>query len=307
MDAWTFLGLEPTADPLVWRLPVTPGVSTPGHFLFGGCGLAAGVAAIEHASGRPAIWATAQYLSYAPTGSVVDFAVNLAVVGHQTTQARVIGRVDGKEILTVNGAFGRRALDIAGTWVEPSEVPRPQDCTRRKIPSDFIGSVLERVEMRLALGRQFEQLDGTRGDGRCAFWARLPGQMTPSSAWLSVLGDYVPSGVAQALGRASIGNSLDNTIRVVQLVATEWILCDVQILAIANGFGHGRAHLWSEDGTLLGVASQSVIVRVGRNRTPSEPAPASSEPSSSEPSSSEPTSSEPSSSKPTSSEPAEGA
>ncbi|MDQ1356726.1 MAG: hypothetical protein QOG44_1099, partial [Acidimicrobiaceae bacterium] len=39
--------------------------------MFGGCGLAAGVAAMEHASGRPAIWATAQYLSYAPTGSVV--------------------------------------------------------------------------------------------------------------------------------------------------------------------------------------------------------------------------------------------
>ncbi|MDQ1400531.1 MAG: hypothetical protein QOE07_2368, partial [Acidimicrobiaceae bacterium] len=68
------------------------------------------------------------------------------------------------------------------------------------------------------------------------------------------------------------GNSLDNTIRVVQLVASEWILCDIHFLAVANGFGHGRAHLWSEDGTLLGIASQSVIVRLGRPPIPPPPA-----------------------------------
>jgi acyl-CoA thioesterase len=271
MDARTFLGLEPTADPLLWRLPVTPGVSTPGRFLFGGCGLAAGVAAMEHASGRPAIWASAQYLSYAPTDSVVDFEVNLAVVGHQTTQARAIGRVDGQEILAVNAALGRRHLDVGGTWVTSPDVAGPDASVRRKVPAEFAGTVLERVELRLAVGRQLEDLDGTPGDGRCAFWARLPGQLEPSSAWLSVLGDYVPSGVAQALGRPSIGNSLDNTIRVVQLVPSVWILCDIHLLAIANGFGHGRAHLWSEDGTLLGVASQSVIVRLGRPPRPPQP------------------------------------
>ncbi|MDQ1427976.1 MAG: hypothetical protein QOK39_1452 [Acidimicrobiaceae bacterium] len=266
MDARRFLGLEPTADPLLWRLPVTLGVSTPGQFLFGGAGLAAGVAAMEIATGRPTIWATAQYLAYAPTGSVVDFDINLAVVGHQTTQARAIGRVAGKEILAVNAALGRRQLDVGGTWAQRPDVGGPDACTRRTIPPEFTGTVLERVEMRLALGRQFEELDGTPGDGHCAFWARLPGAESaePSSAWLSILGDYVPSGVAQALGRSSIGNSLDNTIRVVQLVASEWVLCDIQMLAIANGFGHGRAHLWAEDGTLLGIASQSVIVRVGR-------------------------------------------
>jgi acyl-CoA thioesterase II len=266
MDARTFLGLEATGDPLVWRLPITPGVSTPGQFLFGGCGLSAAVSAMEHASGRPAIWATAQYLSYAPTGSVVEFSVNLAVVGHQTTQARAIGRVDGKEILTVNAALGRRHIDVSGMWAAPPDVPSHEESIQRTVPREFSGTVLERVEVRLALGRQFEAMDGTPGDGHCAFWARLPGQLEPSSAWLSVLGDYVPSGVAQALGRPSIGNSLDNTIRVVQLVPSEWILCDISIQAIANGFGHGSANLWAEDGTLLGVASQSVIVRVGRPR-----------------------------------------
>jgi hypothetical protein len=46
VDAQHFLGLEPTDDPLRWRLPVTPAVSTPGWFLYGGCGLAAGIVAM---------------------------------------------------------------------------------------------------------------------------------------------------------------------------------------------------------------------------------------------------------------------
>ena len=42
---------------------------------------------------------------------------------------------------------------------------------------------------------------------------------------------------------------------------TEWVLADVRVHAIADGFGHGLVHLWAEDGTLLGTASQSTIVR----------------------------------------------
>ncbi len=76
-----------------------------------------------------------------------------------------------------------------------------------------------------------------------------------------MLGDFVPSGIGQALGMPAGGNSLDNTLRVARLVPTEWVLLDIRIHAVANGFGHGLVHLWAEDGTLLGTASQSAIVR----------------------------------------------
>ena len=64
------------------------------------------------------------------------------------------------------------------------------------------------------------------------------------------------------LQRRAGGNSLDNTLRVVSLEPTEWILCDVHIHALARGFGHGRIHLWSENKKLLATANQSVIVRI---------------------------------------------
>ena len=71
-DARTFLGMEEQGDPLHWRLEVVPELTTPGNFLFGGCGLGAALVALEAGSGRPAVWSTAQYLSFAPTGSVMD-------------------------------------------------------------------------------------------------------------------------------------------------------------------------------------------------------------------------------------------
>jgi acyl-CoA thioesterase len=262
VDARTFLGLEATTDPLRWRLPITSGVASPANFLFGGCGLAAAVAAMEEASGRPAVWATAQYLSYAPVGSVLDIDVTLAVAGHQTTQARAIGRVGDQEILTVNGAFGRRPAERSHTWALRPTVPPPEECPERTLTDRLRGTVMERVEIRTAVGRDWEELDGTLGDGRSAIWARLPGQLEPSSAWLAILGDYVPSGIGQALGRPAGGNSLDNTIRVLRLVPCEWILCDIRIQGIANGYGYGLGHLWAQNGTLLGTASQSVIQRM---------------------------------------------
>jgi len=262
MDARTFLGIEPTDDPLRWRLPVTPAVSTPGRFLYGGCGLAAGLVALEAAGGRPTIWATAQYLTHAPTGSLVDWEVVLAAVGKTVTQARAIGRMEGREVLTVNAALGRADLPLEGTWVAPPAVAPPADCPTLEYPPFFANSVLERVEHRQARGRMFAPTYDAPGDGDSAFWARVPGHLEPSAATLAVIGDYVSGGLSHPVGVRTMGRSLDNTIRIGRLVRTEWLLCDIRMHALANGFAHGLAHLWAEDGTLLATASQSIGVRL---------------------------------------------
>ena len=276
MDARTFLGLEPTDDPMRWRLPVTPAVSTPGRFLYGGCALAAGLVALEEASGRPTVWAAAQYLSFAPTGSEVEWEVVLAAVGHHVTQGRAIARVGDVEIISVNAALGRSALEVSGTWVAAPEVPPPDQCPRQEVPPLFVDTVLTRVEHRLAKGRLFSMLDGSAGGPHSAFWARVPGHLEPSASTLAVIGDYVAGAVAQPIGQRIMGRSLDNTLRVVELVPTEWVLCDIHVHALQHGFGHGEAFLFAEDGTLLAVASQSNSVRLwseGMTFTrPTEPA-----------------------------------
>jgi acyl-CoA thioesterase II len=265
VDAQHFLGMEPVDGADHWRLEVTSAVATPGRFLYGGCGLAAGIVALEAATGRPTVWATAQYLAHAPIGSVLDIDVTVAAAGGRVSQARAVARTDGREVLTVNAALGRPGPDPQGepdaTWVEMPTVPAAADSPRRILPETFPDSVLSRVDQRQAAGRSFGQLDGTPGEARTASWMRVPGHLEPSAATLAVMGDTVSGGVSQPLGRLTSGRSLDNTLRVARLVATEWILVDIQMHALANGFGHGLAHLWAEDGTLLATASQTVRVR----------------------------------------------
>ncbi|NQY54919.1 MAG: thioesterase family protein [Ilumatobacteraceae bacterium] len=263
MDSRQFLGLEPTHNEFRWTLPVTPGVSTTGGFLFGGCGLGAAIAALEGTTGRQCVWATAQYLSYAQPGEVVDVDVTVVVAGHQISQARAVCHVADREILTVNAALGDRAIDAAGQWESmPSNVPAPADCPPRSRSSDWSGSINERLEQRLVKGRTHDDLDGTHSDGQTMLWARLPDVISGvDAATLAVLGDFVPMGIGQSLGVRGGGNSLDNTLRVGRLVPTEWVLMDVRVHMVQRGFGHGLVHMFAEDGTLLATASQSVIVR----------------------------------------------
>jgi len=264
-DARQFLGMEPIDDQLHWRLDVAPELSTPGDFLFGGCGLGAALVALEAASGRPTVWSTAQYLSYAPTGSVLDLTVTLAAEGHRVTQGRVVGNVDGREILTVNGAVGSPApTEMGGVWVEPPDVPPPDDCPPRRLPDFPSTSIFDRIDVRLARGRSYEELasgTATPGEATSALWARVPGHLEPSAATLAIIGDYVTGAVSQPLGRRVLSRSLDNTLRVVRLEPTEWILCDIHIEALVGGYGQGIAYLWSSSGSLLATASQSMSVR----------------------------------------------
>lgn len=263
-DAEAFLGMEAVGDDRHWRLRVVPELTTPGNFLFGGCGLGAALVALERAAGGPTVWATAQYLSYAPTHSVLDLSVTLAAEGRRVTQGRVVGRVGETEILTVNAAVGSPGpLEVGGVWVEPPEVPPPDQCPSRRLPAFETTSIFDRVDVRLARGRTFEEIDaGVAGEPTSALWARVPGHLEPSAATLAIIGDYVSGGVSQPLGRRVMSRSLDNTLRMVRVVPTEWILCDIRIQALVGGYGHGVAHLWSQDGELLGTASQSMSIRL---------------------------------------------
>jgi acyl-CoA thioesterase len=261
LDALTFYGLEATDDPLHWRLPVVRGLCSGFGSLFGGAALGASIEVLERVTGRPHVWATAQYLQFANPSAIVELEVNEVVRGHSSSQARVLGQVGGDEIFTVLAALGHRTLDWDGEWALRPDVPSVADSPPRELPAHQLGTIGERLEMRLANAREFERLDGTPGDGRSALWVRLPEHLEANASGLAIVGDYVPFGISQAGGRRARSNSIDNTLRMVRVHPTEWVLADIRVQAVADGFGHGVVHLWSEDGTLLATASQSTIVR----------------------------------------------
>jgi acyl-CoA thioesterase II len=264
MDAMPFFGLTRTGDERIWQLPVVSQLCSGMGTLFGGCGLGAAIEALEQTTGRPLVWATAQYLSYARPPSVVEITITEIVRGHRSSQARAIAAVDGEEIFSVSAALGRRDFPMTGSWAVMPEVPDPVESPPRQLLDRHRGSILDRLEMRLAGARTMDELPGPPGDGRSSLWVRLP-SLSMSAAALAIVGDFVPFGVGQSLGQRAGGNSLDNTLRVVTRHPTEWILADVRVHAVEHGFGHGLVHLWAEDGTLLGTASQSTTVRFHRD------------------------------------------
>ena len=152
------------------------------------------------------------------------------------TQARAVCHVADREILTVNAALGDRPFDREGQWeTMPADVPAPEDCPRPRCTA-WTSATRSTAASTSAWPRAatLDELDGTPGDGRTLLWARIPEVLDGvDGAALAVLGDFVPLGVGQALGIRGGGNSLDNTLRVVRLVPTEWVLLDIRVHAVA--------------------------------------------------------------------------
>jgi acyl-CoA thioesterase len=224
-----FFDLRATHNPHRWYLPVDASicVGPPGNlFMFGGVGMASAVAALERTTGRPLIWATAQYLGFARPGSVVDIDVWTPVQGKYNTQANTKGHVDDKEIISVSAALGARPSELSGQWTDKPDAPPPEDCDPSEHWRAAPDSLHSRMEVRIVKGRS--------GKDR----------------------------IGNALGKNAGGNSLDNTLRIRRIVPTDWVLCDIRINGVHGGFGHGAMHLYAQDGELMATASQSLIVRV---------------------------------------------
>jgi acyl-CoA thioesterase len=143
------------------------------------------------------------------------------------------------------------------------DVAAPDDCEPSAHWRGEVEGLHSRIEVRVAQGRYGSDRDGAPAeDGRLTLWIRPREGHAIDASMLAIMADFVPSGIGNALGLNAGGNSLDNTIRVRRLVATQWVLCDIRISGIHGGFGHGAMQLFAEDGELMATASQSVIVRV---------------------------------------------
>lgn len=263
-----FIDLKATHNPYRWYLPVEDRlcVGPPGQkFLFGGVGLGAAITALERTTGRPCVWATSQYLSFANPPSIIDIDVRSPVVGKNITQARVLAHVKEREIFTTNAAVGERDSDQSHQWIAMPDVPPPDDCPPMPRFDETSEDLHAFLDMRVAQGRYSprRQIEGGRSqDGRVVLWGRSKTGAPVDSAMLAIINDFVPSGTSHALGLPAGANSLDNTLRIRKIVETEWVCCDIQIEGVHNGFVHGRSAMFADDGTLMATGSQSGIIRI---------------------------------------------
>ena len=262
-----WLALDPTDEAERLTLTVTPGISTSGGFIYGGAGLGLGVAALEHATGRPVVWATAQYLRFAGPGSKGEIVVDEPARGHFVSQARCSLVCDGEEILTVIGAVGGRDYPVEGRWLTAPDVPGPEHAEPLPRWWAVDDSAASRFDLLDATGH----LPGdVRETGRAVYWGRVPelGDRF-STLKLAILGDTHMSAFHSALGQVVGSNSLDNTLRVMERVDTEWLLIDHRLEDIGRGFASATGYFWSPDGRLMGSIAQTLRIK---NLPPDHPA-----------------------------------
>jgi acyl-CoA thioesterase II len=246
-----------------WHWTPPSALLTPRGFLQGGGGLGAAITALERTTGRPLVWANAQFVSFAMGEARLDLSTNVVAEGRLSSQARCVVARDGVELLAVQASLGARHFPHHGTWVQRPDVPPPDDCPSFLPFAPGGGDLGDLVELRLARGRLRATLDGCPGDGALALWVRFTdGSEELSAARLSVIGDFAPLVFGNALGVPAYGNSLDNTIRMGPVERGSWVVLDIQALHVHDGIGHAHAMLWGATGTLLAEVSQSAIVRL---------------------------------------------
>ena len=222
--------------------------------------------AMERTTGRPLIWATAQYLSYARPPSVVDLDVWVPAAGKYNSQARVIGHVGDKEIFTVNAALGARPSEISEQWLTMPDAPPPEDCDPGEHWRGATYGLHSRIEVRVDQGTHYGGDPRRQSAGRWAFPALDPASRTVRHRCPNACNHGRPRAFGdrqRRSGQHADGNSLVNTLRIRRIVPTEWVLCDIRILGVLPAASATEAmYLFAQDGELMATASQSLIVRV---------------------------------------------
>lgn len=245
-----WLGLQRTGDGR-WSLDVTSQLGRGDGKLYGGTGIALATALLEAETDRHGLWVTVQFVGSVDVGARLDCRVDTLAAGRRTSQVRVTVTQGDQLAFTAVGSAGSHrpgAVDVQVPTMPPA--PDPEDCPDLTEGWHPAGSPrqgwseiadLRRVELP---------------DGRFALWGRMLDH-PHSRASLAFVADFVPVSVARAAGFVGSGISLDNSIRFGHFVDTDWALVEFDPWMAAGGYLHGGARIWSRDGTLLALASQT--------------------------------------------------
>ncbi|MGE0383127.1 MAG: acyl-CoA thioesterase domain-containing protein [Gammaproteobacteria bacterium] len=248
---------EPQADPHRYRYAARrPWCSWNG--LFGGALAGALIAAMEHAAGRPLAAFSVQYLRNVREG--VELAIeteNLAVGSTSTQMAATATLPEGRAAIasaTFGGPGATPRIDAEFPEVGPADEAPPRAWMR-----PLTGGLNETLDIRVAAVHA----------SRVLLWARCPAAqgMPSSAALLACIADQPPFGIMRLLGGQWYGISLEASLKIVTAPQGRdggaWTLVEIVFDAIASPFAFATVNLWSTDGTLLAIGSQSMRIRNG--------------------------------------------
>ena len=243
----------------VGRFTVHRTIARPDGVLYGGSGAAAAVIAMEAATRRPARWVTVQFVASPQLGDLVETEVDIVAAGHRISQVQVRATVGGRLVFSAVGATATARPDgLHGQFESLPAVGPPEEGSDLFAGFD-IGDNRghhERFELRRAT---------TSDDGppsHLPLWTRFTEPLPYTPATISFLADMVPMSIARAAGQMGAGSSIDNTLRFGPDVdaGPEWLLLDLHGQLATDGYGHGSLEVWTPDGALVAIGSQTATM-----------------------------------------------
>lgn len=268
-----FLGLSEGARAGEFTFTVEKHLARLDGRLYGGTAIAVSIATAELISERPAVWMTTQFVATAPHGERISVVAEVLAPGKRTNQIRVTGTSEAGEVMFASlGATGHRRTDgLTGEFEQFPTVQTPDEsevwdswlrafAKVLDLDSDFVLPDFPKdLGFNAVVEMRFPEIikHPDSGPGRFCLWMRRTDRQPITPAVAAYLADMVPMSIAHALKVMVGGTSLDNTIRVGSFVESEWILVDLRPHLADGDYGHGVAHIWSEDGHLMATAGQS--------------------------------------------------
>ena len=234
-------------------------IARPDGILYGGSGAAVAVMAMEAATARPARWVTVQFVASPQVGELVETEVDVVAAGHRISQVQVRATVEGRLVFSAVGATATgRPAGLHGQF----------DAVPRVGPPAEGRDIFEGLDIGDNLGHH-ERYDlvpptasVTTEAADLPLWTRFCGPQPFTPATIAFVADMVPMAISKAAGVLGAGSSLDNTLRFGATPAPglEWLLLDLHGQLADEGYGHGSLEVWTPDGELVALGSQTATM-----------------------------------------------
>ncbi|HUF34268.1 MAG TPA: acyl-CoA thioesterase domain-containing protein [Acidimicrobiales bacterium] len=210
----------------------------------------------------------ASFLRPGRRGTPIIYQVDRIRDGRSFTTRRVVGIQHGEAIFSLTASFHVLEASPEHQLPLPPDVPPPDRCEREEPGQHHIHHHPFDI-------RELEPpavVDGRPAASTRRMWVRtdgrLPDEPAVHASVVAFLSDMGPVGAARrALRRKGeagemMGASLDHTLWFHRpLRADEWLLYDLEAVAVAGARGLSRGTLSTEDGVLVASVAQEVLLR----------------------------------------------
>lgn len=204
-----------------------------------------------------------------------ELEIEVSVLRHGRSASQLVSTVRNAGAAagaTVVAVFGSQRRGPTFVDVTPPEVPPPGDCRSYRDPLPAGVEPFEerpfwtRVEGRAALGHApWEEFEPTGSD--VATWLRFDDPPRLEDGAIDPLGvltlaDRMPGCVGERVGPGGppwFAPSADLTVHLFEPLRTEWLLAHDRARWADDGWASAESYLWSEDGELVGYATQMML------------------------------------------------